>query len=203
MANCREVITMALRKLNAIARGDDASAEEAVDSLVSLQSLYDELVLGGMFGRVIPARVAASATAEENTRIFNTTDGSITVTLPEEIDEGSDDYGRERAPSGLTLDDGGVRPPRDFSVVSIAGGGTYLYSQPRGVWDALTSLTLDSFAPLSERSADGLACLLAVSIADDVPAQVPAITASRALGFRSRVANRFGVERAPVQADYF
>lgn len=196
MASCREVITRAYRKLNAVALGDDLPAEEAESGLVALQSIYDELVLEGVFGRVIPTRVSESAEAEENTRIFNTTGSSITITLPEEVSE-------DETSSGLTLDDGGERPPRDFTVVSIAGGGNYLYSQPRGAWDAINSLTLDSFAPLSERGADGLACLLAVTVADDVPAAPSALTVQRALSFRSRLSVRTGVERAPVQAEYF
>jgi len=195
MTTCRELITAAYRKARVRGRGDVLDAEEAQDGLVTLQSFYDELVSEGMFGRLTDVIITADYEANEQERVFNTDldDGGelFDVTLPREVDDDE------------TAD--GARPPRDLSLIVVAGASTqnFVYSSPLGGWDTLTGLALETEAPLGERGADALACLFAAFIAEENGKTIGPVTASRAMAFRSRLSHRASAPRVPTQAEYF
>ena len=190
MATCREVITLALKKARQVTPGEDPTADMAEDALATLQSIYDEAVGGGWFGSLTDVLVSEDYEASENERVFNNTDTSLSITCPETVTD------------AFTGDE---RPPRDRSVVVIAGSTVeaFLYSAQRGAWDDLTDLALDDFAPLSDRSKDGLASLLAVRLGEEYGAEIgPAIKGAAAV-FTSMISHKRDSQRQSVQANYF
>ena len=188
MATCREVITLALKKARQVMPGEEPSADSADDALNTLQSIYDEAVGGGWFGALTDVLTDADYEAGENERVFNTSDATLNITCPETVT----DCGDERA-------------PYDRSLVVIVGAtpAAYLYSSPRGSWDPLDSLSLDDFAPLSERSYDGLASLLAVRLGEEYGADIGPATKGAAAVFTSLISNKRDRQRQPVRATYF
>jgi len=190
MATCREVITLALKKARQVMPGEEPSADSADDALNTLQSIYDEAVGGGWFGALTDVVVDEAYTAGENERIGNDVDDPVAITLPETLTDS---------------DSGETRRPYDRSLVVIVGGtpGSYLYSAQRGSWDRLSSLTLDDFAPLSERSSDGLASLLCVRLGEEYGAVIGPATKGAAAVFSSIISNKRDSQRQSVQATYF
>ena len=190
MATCRDVITLALKKARQIMPGETPSADSAADALNTLQSIYDEAVGGGWFGALTDVLTDEDYEAGENERVFNTSDATLNITCPETV---TDDFS------------GDERAPYDRSLVVIVGAtpAAYLYSSPRGSWDPLDSLALDDFAPLSERSLDGLASLLAVRLGEEYGAEIGPATKGAAAVFTSMISHKRDSQRQSVQASYF
>lgn len=190
MATCLDVITRAMTKGRIRGLGDDPSAEESTVGLETLQSFYDELISLGAFGRLTEVIVDSAYTAGENERIYNTSGSPVVITLPETVDD---------------TENGDTRPPRDRSLVVIAGDPTeaHLYSAPLGAWQQLTGLTLQSEAPLSERSFDGLASLLAVMLLEEYGKPVTQVLANRAQAFRSLITSRLDSPRSVPDVDFY
>lgn len=195
MATCAEVITKAYRKLGARGRGEVLDAAETEDGLTALQSLYDEMVFSRAFGPIAAVQSAVDVEADEDTRVFATVEDPIVVTYPDEVVVEPVSLACQLNTTPTT------RPPRDLSVISVADGETAIYSHARGSWDQISNLALHDFAPLSERSLDGLACLLAVVIADESQAQIGAMTGSRATAFREWVVS-YSAREITLTGDY-
>lgn len=145
MSTCRSVVTNAL-KLAKVTR--NPTSAEAADGLTCLQSLYDQWVHNGFFGRLEDVYLDANETALEGKRYFVPT--GYTLTAPSSV---------------YVAEDGTTRQPRDLALYeSLTQAGTRavkLYD--RTAWVDLTGLTLDSTAPLSSRGEIGLAAALACS----------------------------------------
>lgn len=190
----REVCTSALRKARQVRIGGTPAAEEMEAAKATLQSMYHEAIGNGWFGRLIDVSLtdATAYEAGENERIYNNAAGDpeITITLPETIDD--------------TVT-GETRPVRDYSVVEVVGATNraFLYSARLGAWQDLTNLTLNSEAPLADRSFDGLSSLLALRIAGDYGADVSAATAMSAASFLSLITHKADRARAETPVDYF
>lgn len=190
----REVCTSALRKARQVRVGGTPAAEETEAAKATLQSIYHEAIGKGWFGRLTDVSLTDSTAyeAKENERIFNNTplDEDITITLPETIDD------------DVT---GQTRPPRDYSLVVVVGDTerAFLFSSRLGAWQDLTALTLNTAAPLADRSFDGLASLLALRIAGDYGADVSAATTVAAANFLSLITHKADRERAETAVDYF
>lgn len=190
MRTCRQVITTALRKLGVVGAGRRApTAEDAADALEVLLAWYSGAVSSGMFGRLADVTTEAAYEAKEFERITILGADEVEITLPITI---TDDP---------LCDD---RPPVDLCPVVIVATEplNWLYDGAIGDWVALYGLTLDSDAPLSSRSGDGLACVLAVQLADEFGGQVGEITATRAAGFLSSLRTRNNSPRRSVDYDY-
>ena len=191
MATVRETCTGALRKVGALAAGQQASAEDATDAAAVLQSIYTEFFASGLFGRLADVRESGDYTAEEGQRIGNSGEDNIAITLPEDID---DDWSED-----------GVRRPIGLKPVVVVGQspGLYVYSANRGSWDRASSLELSDFAPLSDISADGLQSLLAVRISPEHTEQLSPVVLAAAQGFRRLLALTFDNARTDVEASYY
>ena len=121
--------------------------------------------------------------------------GGYTITLPTEVeDDGTqgDDYGEPVST--------GNRPPRDLCLVEIVTAGEepelHLYDAQRAEWVRLDGLVVNSVAarlsdeaPLSGRSADGLASMVAKKIAEDYGQTVSPETQATAIRFLSNLAS--------------
>lgn len=164
MATCRDIVTTALQRARVVGLGRTPRPSEAVDGLFSLQGYYDGLFSNGPFSALEQVYKTVSYTAGMNERII--ADGA-TITIPDTID-GS--------------------PPEDLSVVVVITDATqknYVFSQGR--WEICDNLTLDSDAPLSARDREGLACTLAVELAETYGTQVGPRTFEKASRFNSSI----------------
>lgn len=150
MATCLDIITDALKLARVIGSGEEPSAAEGADGMIALQSLYDGMVFGGMFGELEDVYLEENEYALEGKRYY--VPAGITLTAA------TNDY--EDA-------EGVVRQPRDLALYeSLTADGTRsvkLYD--RTAWVELTGLTTSSTAPLAERDRLGLAAALACSAA--------------------------------------
>lgn len=193
MATCRQVIYSALRKIGAgVDEGNPAAKPyPAQIGLELLQSLYRESVASGLFGRLTDVTVSADYEAKENERIHNSSDDDIEITLPATIVD---------AVTGET------RVPINRAVVQVSGDTpvTYIYSHLINDWIAIDDLTLNSEAPLSEQGVNGLACWLAVLLADDGFGATPSAETIRvAARFRGAQALRYDAARVPAEVEFF
>lgn len=170
--------------------GQAMSAQEAAIALDTLQAFYLELIEDGVFGRLTETITDVAYEAAENERIYNSTASPVAITLPETVED------------AFTGDD---RPPRDLSVVVIAGEpiASYIYSAQIGAWQAMTSLVPTSTAPLAEKSFDGLTSALAVRLCNEFGKDPTGTTVSAAKMFRSRLASKASRPRVDTEATYY
>jgi len=184
MTTCRDIVTRALQMSGIVSLGRDPKAAEATLGLSSLQSLYDEWVNGGMFGRLKDIYTASNLTANEGERIHN--DGA-TVTIPDTI-----------------TNDGDERAPRQFAcIVVIASGVATNRVYFNGAWQTLSGLDLADDAPLAGLSVDGLAGCVAERIASTFGGDLSIGAARAAKAFRTALSYKLGsMQPEPVQV-YF
>lgn len=191
-ATCLDIITYAMRQARVLGPGKEPKAAEAEEGLVALQSFYDELVQGGMFGRLEDSYLTADDTAEEGKRYLLASG----VTLTEPTTVAAEDSA-----------DGIARQPRDLSVyekVTSAGvRSVRLYD--RTAWVDLIGLASSDIAPLSDRGAYGLASALATSggFIDMFGAELSPVVLARAKRFLSNLSHKLGSTRDRLTPDYF
>lgn len=174
----RETISSALRKVGILRAGGQASDGAATDALSSLSSWYQELITNGTCGRVrdIPVSGPLTATSGAGQHINVLNDEAVTITPPDIVPYyywdtymPARDYGW-----GLNVplgDDTGENVPTDLSVLRITSKfnndrATYIYDGTIQRWVRIDNLTLDSETPLSARSPDGVAAVLATRLVD-------------------------------------
>ncbi len=185
MATCRDIITRSMRQLGILSIGREPKATEADYALGALQSLYDEWIASGLFGRLTDVYKDADYTAKEYERV---TMAAGTLTIPETLETDTGDY---RAPYqyaviiGIEAD---VVTPRIY-----VGAG----------WVETPSLTLDDEAPLSTLSVDGLAACLSERVASPFGVQPDAFTVRAARLFRNSLSFKLGATQPPRTAVYF
>ena len=186
MATVREIITRALRRLRVLASGEVPTDAEANDALTVTQGIFDKFASGGMFGRV--GDLLPGADAGSQVIAWDEVDG---IELPARIQTC-----------------GGVQMPRDLALAELADETTneprrYLYDARRAAWQRIDSLTLDDFCPLSSRSAEGVAAVVAMAIADEFGAQPSELIIRDAGAFRFDLSVKPGEPRRTVTAEYF
>jgi hypothetical protein len=146
MATCLEIITYAMRQRGILGIGKEPKAAEAAEGLVALQSLYDQWRTGGMFGELVDVYLDDDDTALEGFRYY--VPSGVTLTAP--TSEYEDENGETRQPRDLAM----------YEVLTSAlAHSAKLYD--RKDWVNLMGLVLSDTAPLSGRSAYGLAACLA------------------------------------------
>lgn len=193
MATVRAIINAALRKVGVVNEGQAAAPDyDAANGLEVLQAWYDGAMAAGLFGRLTDVVSEVDYTAKEFERITNTGDADIVVTLPATVAD------------ALT---GETRVPLDLAPVVVVYPGAapqnYVYDGIVGDWVLLTALTLDDAAPFSQRGSDGLACLLAVQMADEYGYPVGQVTVGRATRFLTTLNQRNGSQRRNADHEFF
>jgi len=177
MTTCRAVIQSAYRRSGIMATGVNMNAAQAEVGLELLVGLYQNLIVGGMFGRAID-EVYDSATAyeaKEGYRVYNKQ--GATITLPELVTDECN---------------GGMRQPRDGAFITIVNPDAavpteqYIYDRSFGGWVGLHSLALATEAPLTGRFDDHIKNMLAVRLLGEAGQPVP-LELTRAEG-RARLA---------------
>lgn len=189
MVSCLDIVTLAMRQARVIAMGETPSDDEGEAGLEALRGLYEQWFVGGMFGQLTDSIEASSFTAEPNQRIRH--DGSITVTLPTEVD-----------------DDGDIYPPYDLSIIEVFDTSTgemtrSIYDASAGGWITLGEIELTDDAPLASRGRDGLAACLAISFAEMFGSNIGPGVAMRARGFKMALSMKLGADRPRASAEYF
>ncbi len=177
MTTCREIVTLALRQARIVGIGRTPRASEATEGLTALQSLYDSMFADGPLAPFADVYATEAYTAQENERII--ADG-VTITIPDTI-----------------IENGETRTPKDLTAVIVITDTTqknYVFSLGR--WQVCDSLTLDSTAPLANRDKAGLAALLAMQYAEMFGAELPPMTARRAMDFRGKLVAKHSTKRS-------
>lgn len=177
MTTCRDIVTLALRQARIVGIGRTPRASEATEGLAALQSLYDSMFADGPLGPFTDVYATEAYTAQENERII--ADG-VTITIPDTI-----------------VENGQTRTPKDLTAVIVITDTTqknYVFSLGR--WQVCDSLTLDSTAPLANRDEAGLAALLAMHYSEMFGAELPPMTARRAMDFRGKMVAKHSTKRS-------
>lgn len=191
MASCLSIVNMALRKIGTLASGREARSVDRDDAFVILVSLYRTWINNGAFGRLSDVTPTGDYIAGENQRIFRNASATLTITLPETVD-----------------DDGNQYTPLDTSVVVIvdAFSGTvteFIYDGQIKAWVSLYDLVITSEAPLSRRDEQGLAACLAVALADEFSGNVGPFTMQQAAAFKTALTHRYSMPAVQVQGEYY
>jgi hypothetical protein len=214
VATCQDIITRALRKLNAVQIGAALIPAEAANALTSLQSGYLELVGWGAFGRENDLLASGDWTAWPSQRVRSLAEGSV-VTIPDQLPARprwwNDAWGDDAWwlwPVYPTNGCDCCRAPDDLSVVTIVDPNantalTFLYDAYVGRWSALEGLSLTSEAPLSRRWAEPLSNMLAGRLATDYGQEVsPALQIAIRNGLQA-MSSRYSDASRTLQTDYF
>ena len=204
MHTARDVINLALKKLGVLRAGGEASAADAADGLASLVSLYQEWISNGTLGRVGSVIVTqpGTATAIPNIHVNETVAG-VTIDLPQTVDywfwdtyNPCRDYGW-----GLNVPLGGTESigvPRDKAVVRITSTenetrATYIFDGTIQRWMRIDNLGLTDEAPLSARSFDGLASVLAIRLTEYFGSELASpVTLQSANRYKSALVTNYG-----------
>lgn len=185
MPTCRDIVSRAFQQAGIVAIGRSPSAAEADYAMEALQSLYDQWIEGGMFGRLSDVYTTVNYTAKEGERVIAPT--AITVTLPTTLD---DDYD-PRAPYALT------------AIVTILNGTQTNYMRVKGAWVSVSGLTLDSEAPLAHIDRHGLSAVLGMVLTEAFGVQPGPVLNRMAANFTRALSFKFGSSQPPRQAEYF
>lgn len=129
--------------------GDDPDAAEMAAGLEDAQGYF--LTLTGK--ALTDVLTDVNYTAKEDERVFNTSGGAITVTLPTTITE----YGVERA-------------VRNGAIVEVAETDTarHIYVAELAAWKEVTGLTLAGDHPFGPSLDDALSSILAAHYCDTI-----------------------------------
>lgn len=204
MHTARDVINLALKKLGVLRAGGEASAADAADGLASLVSLYQEWISNGTFGRVASIVASSPGTSSVYPSVHvNETVAGVTITLPQVVEHcfwdtwmPCRDYGW-----GLNVPLGGndgFGPPRDKSVVRITSTenedrATYIFDGTVQRWMRIDNLGLTDEAPLSARSFDGLASVLAMRLTEYFGSELASpVTLQSANRYRTALVTNYG-----------
>lgn len=218
MTTCRDVLAEALRSFKALAPGDDPTVDELNSGLVAIQNLL--LDLHEARGPLIEVDVSADYTAGENQRVRVQNGYTVTITLPNSVQDfglpapydygfrPSTDYplGSANAADGIT-----TRPPADGSRIEVVGQavgtvpGLYFFRADTDDWILASGLSIDSTLPLNGRYVSHLGALVAERLIETWPGgyePTPGLM-KRIARANSTLLVRPGNTRQPVTASYF
>lgn len=175
MATANDLIARALRLLNVLASGETASADEAADGLVTLNSLLNEYRGHGIGAPLTEVSVTSSYETDGNESLLcDTTAGALTVTLPDDPLDGMMvrlvDVANSFASANVTVARNGRQIAGSAANATLSSNGTnraYFYRADTGNWALVSDLVLADTQPLPARFDSALAALLAVRLAPE------------------------------------
>lgn len=182
-----------MRRLGVLAGGQLPRDTESADALESLKGIYRRLIWEGVSGPLKDvAPTTATYQAGENERIFRNSITTTSINFPDQVSDGC----------------GGFRLPRDASVIIITdefSGSTvdYIYEAATRTWIPLDGLTLTSPALFARRDTNGLACMLAIELADEYGQQPSEIITRNAARWQMSLTYNWSQEDAPTRGVYF
>jgi len=182
-----------MRRLGVLAGGQLPRDTESADALESLKGIYRRLISEGVCGPLKDvAPTTANYKAGENERIYRNSITTTSIDFPDQVSDGC----------------GGYRLPRDASVISITDEFSnttldYIYEAGTRTWVPLDGLTLTSPALFARRDPNGLACMLAIELADEYGQQPSEIIARNAARWQMTLTYNWAQEDAPTRGVYF
>lgn len=182
----RDIITRAFQMARIVPLGVEPKGKETQYGLEALQSLYDEWVGGGMFGRLKDYQAETDYEAEEGQRIRH--ESAVTVTLPTSFD-----------------DVDGLRQPYDLSVIEAYNSTTgtrAVWLWDRNDWVNLLALALEDEAPLAHRGSLGLSACLASTLTP-FGGEIDARQERMANAFKSSLSLKAGSSRAARETEFY
>lgn len=192
MPTAKQIIQSAYRRAGILATGVNMNAPMAEVGLELLRGLYQNLIVGGMFGRTrdVIYDSVSDTVAEEGTRVYNKQ--SATITLPVLVDDRCH---------------GGKRQPRDGAFITLVDPvdertEQWIYDRSLGRWTEINSLALDTEAPLGGRFEDHIKSLLAVRLLGDIGQPTPPELTRQEGRARLALASQYDGERQPGRSDY-
>jgi hypothetical protein len=191
--NNLDIICRAMRRLGVLAGGSLPRDTEQTDTLETLRAIYRRLINEGVSGPLRDvAPTTTSYTARENERIFRNSLTTTSIEFPESIDDGC----------------GGSRLPRDASVIVVSDEFTgqtvdWVYEAATRTWVPVDGLTLTSPALFARRDPNGLACMLAVELADEFGQQPSEIVIRNAVRWQMSITHNWSQEDVPTRGVYF
>ena len=205
MKTVRDTSTLALKKLGVLRSGGEPSAADGADALASLQSFYMECISQGTFGRVFNVSMtsAGTVTPSGNQHVNVLTEDAVSIDLPSSVPACYWETWRPCRDYGWGLNvpfgaDTGVTVPRDKAVVMVTdqygdSRATYVYDGTVQRWLRVDVLTDNDEAPLSARSPDGLASVLAVRMTDQFGAEMLSpVTLQSANRYKTSLVTNYG-----------
>lgn len=181
MATVRDIVTRSLRMAKVIGQGEMADGDELESGVSILQSMYDQWLIGGMFGRLNDRYEDGNYTAGAGQRIF-VKDG--TVTLP--------DYSDTQCRW------------RDLAAIeAFDEQGRKVWLWDRDSWVRLDGLDANSVAPLSLRGENGLAACHAILFADEFGGEVGNSIVMQARTFKYNLSLKMGSTQDIQPGVYF
>jgi hypothetical protein len=203
---CLDIVKSAMKLARVLPSGGTPSSSETTDGMDCLQSMYDEWVTSGMFGKLKDVYLTADENAQEGRRYYVPTGVTLTDATSAYVPE--EDATGVPPPFG-TDTIGETRQPRDLAVYeSLTSTGTRavkLYD--RTAWVDLLDLVSSDEAPLASRGRMGLAACLATSGAfaamfGDTATMNPDVRAA-SNRFRTSLCYKLGSTHDRRQAEYF
>lgn len=154
--NVLDIICRSMRRIGVLGGDDLPRDNESADALESLKGIYRRLINEAAFGFIRDVYIDAAHVAVPGQRVIG---NRGLVTLP------------DCAP--------------DLSLICVVDPQTnqtdeYLFDARTQKWRTIDDLTLTSNAPLSARDPLGLACYLALELADDYNQQPSEMTVRNA-----------------------
>lgn len=208
MTTCADIVRMGMAQIRLLRGGESPSGQEGEDGLVVLQSMYDQMVTDGMFGRLYDTIPSAAYTAQEQDRVIN--DGNYVITLPLTI--------TPTIPSGsyyplwpenrtwAYYSSSVPRPPLDLSLIEVVANNAVqrnLYDNLTRAWVRIDSLALTDTAPLANRGAIGLAAAFVDTWANQFGEQIDPVTAKNVVKFKWGISAKYEDERVANRTPYF
>lgn len=196
MAQCRAIVSLALRKLGKLGSGREPRLSDAVDGLDALQGLYTSWVASGAFGRLHDIQPKGPEyTARVGQRVTRESAEFVKVILPEQsVDDRPFpiyDYGwcRGRLDERTAPVDGSC-----VVIVSLDTGATqtWIYEGTLKRWQEVTALQMDDEAPRSKADRQGLAACLAIELSDQFGADVSPATIQQASRYKQALTAHYG-----------
>lgn len=181
MTTINAAITRGYQRAAIVALGRDPKASESNIGMETVQSILDQWMQDGMFGRLTDVYKTENYTAEESERVISPS--AITVTKPTVI--------HNRAPYELV------------PIVTVLNGTQTNYVWTQGAWLNLTGLTLASDLPFENYGRSGFEALIALKLCEMFGKSPSPVLTSDAMRFQGRIMSKGGQERCePEPNDY-
>lgn len=195
MTTVSDVVTLALQQGRVIGVNRAPTASEGAAGLQAFQSMLDQWVTGGMFGRLSDIYLESDDTALEGKRYLLA--AGVTLTYPSVVAGEGGDYGEEGNSS--------TRQPYDLSLVeSVTSAGVRTVKLwDRTGWVDLLGLTLASTAPLASRGLTGLAACVAKTYCEMFGRDLGPNTAMLARRFEGSLSHKFGSTQEAATGTYY
>lgn len=209
-----DIIKRGMKKLHVLPSGMEPTAPQAYDAMVTLQSIYCEVIGLGLLGKMYDVLATANLTALEWARVR--VDGAgLTITLPTTITQQIFDswpflfsnFYRNCGPDYGWFYRWGFwnlpRPPFNLAPVVITGANSYtigttvytdetywIYMADQGVWVEVGSLGQQDSFPFAKSLEEGFAAMLAERLSDDYDQEISQTTQKLAAWCRQALSNK-------------